>query len=252
MKKTAGSGFFWRVPMRLQKYLAECGVASRRTSESLIRDGHVQVNGQVIVQMGVEVDPSADKISVDGRMVTSVHTHAYYLFYKPRGVVCTLSDENGRKCISDFFSQHRKRLYPVGRLDMDSEGLLIVTDDGEYANRVMHPRYGVEKEYHVTLDKAFQPAHAETLQAGIDIGEEGLAVAKEVAYQTRADGRGVLDITLSQGKNREVRRMLEMLGYRVLRLRRTRIGALILGDLKPGESRRISFEQAQQAFLAGR
>ncbi len=238
--------------MRLQKYLADSGVASRRASEIMIRDGRVKVNGQIVTEMGVQVDPQRDRISVDGHLVKSEAKYAYYLFYKPRGVVCTLSDENGRKCIADFFKQYQKRLYPVGRLDMDSEGLLLVTDDGEYANRVMHPRYEVEKEYRVTVDKLFSSIHAQSLTSGIDIGEKTPAKASKVNFQPRQDGRSVLDITLSQGRNREVRRMLEVLGYEVLLLKRTRIGQLTLGDLKPGEILRINHEKAQQAFIQGR
>ncbi len=238
--------------MRLQKYLADSGVASRRASETMIKDGRVKVNGLTVTEMGVQVDQTTDRVSVDGHIVKSEAKCAYYLFYKPRGVVSTLSDENGRKCIADFFRQYQKRLYPVGRLDMDSEGLLIVTDDGEYANRVMHPRYGVEKQYRVTVDKPFLTAHAEMIMSGIDIGEKTPAIAKEVNFQNRTDGRSVLEITLSQGRNREVRRMLEVLGYEIVLLKRTRIGELTLGELKPGEILRINYDQAQRAFVAGR
>ena len=238
--------------MRLQKYLADCGVASRRASENMIRDQRVKVNGQIVTEMGVQVDPNLDRVSVDGHIVKSDAQYAYYLFYKPRGVVSTLSDENGRKCIADFFREYPKRLYPVGRLDMDSEGLLLVTDDGEYANRVMHPRYEVEKEYRVTVDKPFSSAHSQALTEGVDIGDNTPAKADKVSFQSRSDGRSVLEITLSQGRNREVRRMLETLGYEVLLLKRTRIGQLTLGELRPGEILRINKEKAQQAFLQGR
>lgn len=234
--------------MRLHKYLAHCGVASRRKSETIIRDGKVRVNGRVVTDMGVQIDPSKDRISVEGCRISKRAYGVYFLFYKPRGVVCTTADEKGRKCVSDYFRQQKNRLYPVGRLDKDSEGLLLITDDGDFANRVMHPRYGVEKEYRVTVDKAYKKEHAEALLFGIEIGESSPATAKEVRFQTRADGRSVVFITLVQGLNREVRRMLESQGYTVLRLCRTRIGALTLGDLKPGEKKHISQQQAQQVF----
>ena len=236
--------------MRLQKYLAHCGVASRRKSETIIREGKVKVNGKTVTDMGVTIDPERDRVSVDGRRIVPRAQNAYYLFYKPRGVVCTTNDENGRKCVADFFRQHNNRLYPVGRLDMDSEGLIIVTDDGDLANHVMHPRYGVEKEYRVTVDKTYQKVHADALLSGIEIGDNNPAVAKDVTFHTRADGRSVVCITLAQGLNREVRRMMEAQGYAVLRLCRTRIGALALADMRPGGIKRISREQVQQAIGA--
>jgi 23S rRNA pseudouridine2605 synthase len=232
--------------MRLQKYLSASGVASRRASEALIRAGRVRVNGDIVTDMGILVEPGKDRVSVDGRAVKPVSDHSYYLFYKPRGVVCTMKDEGGRKCIADFFKGDRSRLYPVGRLDMDSEGLLLITDDGTFANNVMHPRYGVEKEYKATVDKAYAAADAAALLEGVDIGERTPAKAQSVEFATRADGRSAVEITLTQGRNHEVRRMLEAQGYRVLRLRRTRIGTFELGDLRPGERRRISREQAQR------
>lgn len=234
--------------MRLQKYLAHCGVASRRKSESFIQDGRVKVNGHIVTDMGVVIDPSKDRVSVDGRRVTPSARRSYYLFYKPRGVVCTTSDEKGRQCVADFFKQQKNRLYPVGRLDKDSEGLLIVTNDGDLANRVMHPRFCIEKEYSVTLDKPYEKRHADALLAGIDIGEKNMAAAKRVDFRVRQDGRSVVYITLTQGLNREVRRMMEAQGYGVLRLCRRRIGALTLGQLKPGQSKRISSEQIQRVF----
>jgi pseudouridine synthase len=235
--------------MRLQKFLSQSGVASRRAAEEMISGGRVRVNGEVVTMMGIVIDPASDKVSVDGHLVKPVAAHSYFLFYKPRGVVCTMSDENGRKCVADFFTRHKQRLYPIGRLDMDSEGLLLVTDDGEFANRVMHPRYGVEREYRVTVDKPYASSDAKALLTGVDIGEDTPAIAQEIVFQTRTDGRAVLDITLAQGRNREIRRMLEAQGYQVLRLKRTRIGALTLGDLRPGESKRIPLDQAQQAFV---
>lgn len=234
--------------MRLQKYLADCGVASRRASETIILAGRVKVNGQVITQMGVQVTPGKDVVSVDGRRIAPKANHAYYMFYKPRGVVCTMADENGRKCVADFFHQHRRRLYPVGRLDMDSEGLLLMTDDGDFANRVMHPKNGVQKVYRATLDKPYAQTFAQALTSGVEIGDETLAKAHNVSFQNRTDGKCVVELTLTDGRNRQARRMFEAQGFAVLRLKRIRIGELELSDLKPGTSMRLSSEQAQRVF----
>ena len=234
--------------VRLQKYLAECGVASRRASEAIILAGRVKVNGQVVTQMGVQITPGKDLVSVDGKRVAQRANHAYYMFYKPRGVVCTMSDENGRKCVADFFKQHRRRLYPVGRLDMDSEGLLLVTDDGAFANRVMHPKNGVRKVYLATLDKPYGQALAQALTDGLQIGDERPARAYNVSFRNRKDGKSVVELTLTDGRNRQARRMFEAQGFAVLRLKRIRIGELELSDLKPGASMRLSQEQAQRVF----
>ena len=234
--------------VRLQKYLADCGIASRRSSETIILAGRVKVNGQVITQMGVQITPGKDAVFVDGRRVTPKANHAYYMFYKPRGVVCTMADENNRKCVADFFRQHRRRLYPVGRLDMDSEGLLLITDDGDFANRVMHPKNGVQKVYRATLDKPYAQALAQALMDGVEIGDETPAKAYNVSFQNRTDGKSVVELTLTDGRNRQARRMFETQGFSVLRLKRIRIGALELLDLKPGTSMRLSSEQAQRVF----
>lgn len=234
--------------MRLQKYLADCGVASRRKSEELIRQGRVKVNGRVVTQMGSEITPGRDIVSFDDKRVAPKARHGYYAVYKPRGVVCTCSDDRGRRTILDLMGQNERRLFPVGRLDYESEGLVIMTDDGDYANKVAHPSHDSEKEYRVTLDKAYRQDHADELMQGVDIGDGRPAHAQSVAFANRPDKRSSVTVVLSEGRNRQLRRMFEAQGYAVLRLKRVRIGALELGDMKPGSSRRLSQQEADKAL----
>lgn len=236
------------ISLRLQKYMADCGVASRRACEKMIAEGKVVLNGKVVINMGVQVQPEKDIVVVNGRRLTYKTEHDYYLFYKPRGMVCTLSDENDRACIGDFLKKFQKRLFPVGRLDMDSEGLLLLTDDGEFANAVMHPSGNVSKVYRITIDKRYSHVYLDALYKGVDIGDVKPAVAKNASFTNRADGRSVVEMELTEGRNREARRMLESQGFGVLRLKRIRIGGLELGDLKPGGWKRIHATQARKAF----
>ena len=234
--------------MRLQKYLAECGVASRRKSEELIAKGLVKVNGVVVTKMGTEIEPSKDIVSYDGKRVTKKAKNVYYAVYKPRGVVCTCDDDRGRKTILDCVQKIDRRLFPVGRLDYDSEGLVILTDDGEYANKIAHPSGEGEKEYQATLDKPYAQKLADQLLEGIDIGDDRPAKAKRVAFTNRSDGRGSITVVLTEGRNRQLRRMLEAQGYQILRLKRVRIGALELGDMRPGSAKRLSAQDALKAL----
>ena len=234
--------------MRLQKYLADCGVASRRASEKLIQEGKVSVNNVVVTEMGVKIDPEKDVVSISGRRIGMRSDHVYYLFYKPRGMVCTVSDENGRNCVGDVIKRFKRRMYPVGRLDMDSEGLLLLTDDGQFANSVMHPSGNVAKVYKATVDKQYSQTQIDELCSGIDIGDETPAFAKSATYTNRADGRSVVELVLTEGRNRQARRMLEAQGFQVLRLKRVRIGSLELGDLKPGDWKKIHATQAKKAL----
>ena len=235
--------------VRLQKFLADCGVASLRASEAIIQQGRVKVNGQIVTQMGVSINPNHDIVSVDGHRVTMKSGHVYYAFYKPRGVICTLSDEKGRRSVADFFKHSTRRVFPVGRLDSDSEGLLLVTDDGDFALRMTHPRYEVKKIYRATLDKPYNSRLCQALVDGVDIGDSVPAKAVFVTFTNREDGRSVVEITLQDGRNRQVRRMFESQGFAVLKLKRTQIGQLELGDMKPGTSRKITRTEADKAML---
>ena len=234
--------------MRLQKYMADCGVASRRKCEEIIAEGRVKVNGQIVSQLGTVITPGKDIVSVDGHKIAPHHSRAYFLFYKPRGITCTMKDERGRKCVGDYFTQQKRRLFPVGRLDYHSEGLLLMTDDGEFANQITHPKHHVQKIYQVTLDKPYSQKLADELVQGIDVGEPPLAKAVAVTFQNRTDGRGQVKIAIEEGRNRIIRRMLEAQDMQVLRLKRIQIGQIELGDRKPGTYERITREQALRAL----
>ena len=234
--------------MRLQKYMADCGVASRRKCEEMIAEGRVKVNGQTVTLLGTAVTPGKDTVSVDGHKIAPHHSRAYFLFYKPRGIACTMKDERGRRCVGDYFTQQKRRLFPVGRLDYHSEGLLLMTDDGAFTNQVTHPKHHVQKIYQVTTDKPYSQKLANALIQGIDIGEPPLARAVAVTFQNRTDGRGQVKIAIEEGRNRVIRRMMEAQDMQVLRLKRIQIGQIELGDRKPGTYERLTHEQAMRAL----
>lgn len=222
---------------RLHKVLAHAGVASRRAAERLIKEHRVKVNGVVVDGMGAQVDPDKDRIEVDGQPVAKSETrHHYILLNKPLGVVSTAHDPQGRPTVVEIVhSPHR--LYPVGRLDIDSEGLVLLTDDGELTFRLTHARFGVEKEYHVEVRcPTFGAAELEQLHRGVVL-EDGLARAVRAAVLDLHEQRVMLRVVLHEGRQRQVRRMLGVLGCNVDHLERVRMGPLVLGDLAPGESR---------------
>lgn len=235
--------------MRLQKYMADCGVASRRASETYIKEGRVKVNGRTVTEMGAQVNPDRDVVSVDGKRIRPPQSHGYYAFYKPRSVASTCQDDRDRKTVLDYFKNVDRRLFPVGRLDYDSEGLMILTDDGDFALRATHPRYRVGKTYRCTIDGGYNQEKAREMLDGVDIGDPTPAKAADVTFQNREDGRALLTIVLLEGRNRQIRRMLEAQGYRVLRLRRECIGGLSMGDMKPGTYRRLSAGEVERALL---
>jgi 23S rRNA pseudouridine2605 synthase len=227
---------------RLQKVLAERGVASRRASEELMREGRVRVNGAVVREMGTRVAPDA-RIEVDGRAVGAPPRHRYVLLNKPRGIVSTARDERGRPTVVEALGA-RERLYPVGRLDEDSEGLVLLTNDGAWAERVLHPRHGHEREYEVLVSGAVPQSAIGALRRGIAL-DEGIARAVRVAAPSRGPRGSLLRIVLRTGWKRQVRRMCAAVGLRVLRLRRTRIGPLALGRLRPGAWRELTAREVR-------
>jgi pseudouridine synthase len=226
---------------RLQKYLASSGVASRRAAEQLISAGRVAVNGQVVTTLGVQVDPAHDRVAVDGRPVQPVATHLYLALNKPVGVVSTTADPWGRSTVLDLVPSIG-RPYPVGRLDADSEGLILLTDDGELANIVMHPRYGCEKEYRVLVRGELSEHLLRQLRDGVTLtdGTTTTAPARVEVAESVGPERRWLDITLREGRKRQVRRMLGVVGLPVERLQRVRIGPVLLGSLPLGASRPLS------------
>jgi len=236
--------------MRLQKYMADCGVASRRASEELIQNGRVTVNGSPAV-IGMSVEES-DVVLVDGKRIRPEQKRIVLMLYKPRGVVSTSSDESGRKTVQAFVSELPYRLYNVGRLDLNSEGLLLLTNDGELCNHLTHPRYGVEKTYRVVCDGTLSASEIATLTNGVML-EDGITAPAKIANIRRSTTGGTaFSITIHEGRNRQIRRMLEAIGHRTLRLKREAYGPLKLGDLKPGEWRILSEEEIAALSHAAR
>ncbi|MBO5857995.1 MAG: rRNA pseudouridine synthase [Clostridia bacterium] len=230
--------------IRLQKFLSECSVASRRKSEELIRDGKVWVNGKK-ASIGDKVDPKRDDVTVNGKKVTVVKQKYYIMLNKPRGYVTTMSDELGRKCVAELVSDVGATVYPVGRLDRDSEGMLLLTNDGEFANSVMNPRKHMSKTYRVTVRSAITKEQTEQLENGVLIdGRETLPA--EVAVLEKSETRSVLQIKIFEGRNRQIRKMCEEVGLEVIRLKRTSIGSLKLGMLQPGKWRELTADEVHK------
>jgi 23S rRNA pseudouridine2605 synthase len=223
---------------RLNKLLAHAGVASRRQCEALIRAGRVAVDGEVVRDLGTKVDPAKQRISVDGQPIRAERP-VYWLVHKPRGYLCTNRDPARRPLAIDLVPQVSQRVYTVGRLDEDSEGLLLLTNDGDLANRLMHPRYGVEKTYLVQVAGSPTPEELQKLLSGVWLSE-GHVRAKRVKRLKKQGASTWLRIVLNEGKNREIRRMLARLGHKVMRLQRIAIGPVGLGDLRSGRARRLS------------
>jgi 23S rRNA pseudouridine2605 synthase len=230
---------------RLQKFMAEAGVASRRACEELIRQGRVTVNGET-ASLGRSVEPEQDRVELDGKPVQKEQRRTVILLYKPRGVVSTSSDPEGRRTVQDYFREIPERLYNVGRLDLNSEGLLLMTNDGALANRLTHPRYGVEKTYYAVCDGRLTASEAARLTNGIELEDGMTAPARVDAVRTTQRGDTSFLITIHEGRNRQIRRMLEAVGHRTLRLKRERFGPLSLGTLAPGEWRKLSDEEIKK------
>ena len=218
-------------PIRIQKALSEAGVASRRRAEELVREGRVTVNGRR-AEIGQSVNPDRDVVAVDGRRVYFARKkqYRYLMMNKPRGYVTTLSDELGRRCVTDLLAGVEERVYPIGRLDRNSEGLLLFTNDGELANHI-------NKVYRVTVRPDVTDEQAAELSAGVKIGENTTTLPATVLIVEKQPGRVVLQITISEGKNRQIRRMCEAVGLEVVRLKRIAVGPIKLGMLQPGRWR---------------
>ncbi len=225
---------------RLQKLLSARGVASRRKAEEMITAGRVSVNGQVAV-LGETADPDADEILVDGKPLPKPQSHVYIMLHKPRGFVTTLSDEKGRRTVAELVSDCGARVYPVGRLDMDSEGLLLLTSDGDFANRMMHPKHQVDKTYHVYVQR-YSPEKLEKLKKPVTL--DGYTVQAPQVKLLGANGDSAkLSVTIHEGRNRQVRRMCDMAELPVTRLIRVSEGPLRLGDLPKGKWRHLTPEE---------
>jgi 23S rRNA pseudouridine2605 synthase len=224
--------------MRINRALAAAGVASRRSAEDLVRAGRVRLNGQLVANLATWVDVDRDQLTLDNKPLRIKTDRYYYIYYKPRNIICTMKDERGRQCVGEICRPLTGHPRPAGRLDRDSEGLLLLTNDGELAHRLAHPRYGVKKQYQVSVEPALRDDDATQLVSGITL-EDGPARALDVTLRQHTRERSILIVTVAEGRNRLVRRMLESLGYQVKRLKRLRLGTLALGRLKPGETRQL-------------
>jgi 23S rRNA pseudouridine2605 synthase len=230
-------------PQRLQKVLAAAGVGSRRHCEELILAGRVEVDGQTVLELGTKTDPQSEQIRVDGVPI-SQPAKAYFLVHKPPGVVSTSHDPSGRPRVIDLVP-YSGRLFTVGRLDLWSEGLMLVTNDGELANRLAHPRYGVAKTYQVEVAGAMAPADLSRLRGGVHLAE-GMTRVVSARVKHRFRHSTLLEIVLAEGRNREIRRMLARLGHKVLRLKRVALGPLRLADLPPGAVRPLRRQEVRE------
>lgn len=234
--------------VRLQKFLAESGVASRRKSEELIEQGKVKVNGRLAV-IGDKIDPKKDTVTVNGKKIIKTKTFTYVVLHKPRGFITTMNDEMDRKCVAELIKDVPGRVYPVGRLDRDSEGMLLFTNDGAFANAMTHPTKHVPKTYRVTVRPSITEDQITALTQGVIIDDRKTAPA-EVRVVTKEEGRVVLEIILYEGRNRQIRKMCEEVGLEVARLKRTAIGSIKLGMLKQGAWRNLTEDEVRKLMIA--
>ncbi len=235
--------------MRLNKYLAESGVTSRRGADELIAEGAVQINGKRVYELGIKVNLKTDKVLVNGKPVRPEIRKVYVLFNKPKGVMTTMDDPEGRPCIGEYFKRFESRVFPVGRLDYDSEGLLLLTNDGDFAQRVTHPKHEVLKTYLVKVDGQPTEEQVHKLRTGVTI-IGGRVAAREIERLkgTASDKYDWFKIVIGEGKNRQIRRMFEKIGFDVMKLQRIAIGRLKMGGLARGEWALLTPEEVEKIF----
>ncbi|GAB6929926.1 23S rRNA pseudouridine(2605) synthase RluB [Paenibacillus sp. JCM 10914] len=231
---------------RLQKIMAQAGIASRRKCEELILQGKVQVNGETVTELGTKADPAQDLITVSGKPIKN-EKKVYVMLNKPKGVITSASDPEGRKIVSDYLKGVNERVYPIGRLDYDTEGLLLLTNDGEFANLLSHPKYHVPKTYLATVKGVPHGTELDKLRQGIML-EDGMTAPAEVEYKdVDPDAKqSVISITIHEGRNRQVRRMFESINHPVTRLKRISYGDLLLQNLKRGLYRHLTADEINQ------
>lgn len=238
--------------VRLQKVLSQAGVASRRVAERMIRDGRVEVDGAIVTELGTRVDPDNAVIRVDGVRVLIDDDLVYFAINKPKGMHSTMSDDRGRPCVGDLV-EHRirgtKNLFHVGRLDADTEGLLILTNDGELAHRLMHPSYEVPKTYLATVNGSVPKGLGKRLREGIEL-DDGPVAVDDFALVDAVPGKSLIRVTLHEGRKRIVRRMLAEVGFPVQELVRTDIGSVVLGDQRPGSIRVLTRKEIGELYKA--
>ncbi|PEZ05771.1 pseudouridine synthase [Bacillus sp. AFS018417] len=230
---------------RLQKVIAQAGIASRRKAEELIQQGKVKVNGKVVTELGTKVS-AQDKVEVNN-IPLEKETPAYFLLYKPTGVISSVTDDKGRKVVTDFFPEIPQRLFPIGRLDYDTSGLILMTNDGDFANILMHPKYKVEKTYVAKVKGQLTGEKIRMLEKGVMLEEGKTAPAhvKILSWDKRKEV-AIVQLTIHEGRNRQVRRMFEAVGCKVMKLKRERYAFLELGNLRPGDARELSPHEVKQ------
>lgn len=233
--------------IRLQKYMADCGVASRRQSEAMIAKGRVAVNGVIVRELGTKVEPGIDSVSVDGKVIAVENNYLFYMFNKPAGYLTTTSDPQGRPTIFDCCPELRGKVLPVGRLDMDTEGLLILTNHGELAYRLTHPKYNIKKTYIATVEGVITPKALEALSEGIVL--DGRKTAPAQARFLKKQGKhSVVELIIHEGKKRQVRRMLDAVGFPCLKLRRVAIDQIRLTHVDVGQVRPLTETELGRIF----
>lgn len=235
--------------VRLQKLLASAGVGSRRACEQLIADGRVEVDGQIVIELGVRVDPDSQIVHVDGSRVQLDDSKLYLAFNKPLGVVSTMQDEMGRPSVGDYLEQRKDRLFHVGRLDADTEGLLLLTNDGDLANRLQHPSYGVSKTYVAVVPGPVPRDFGKRLREGVDLDDGPVQVDSFRLVDSRP-GQAMVEVVLHEGRKHIVRRLLEAMGRPVESLVRTEVGPVQLGELRPGKMRPLSSREVAALYSA--
>ncbi len=235
--------------MRLNKFLSNSGIASRRKCDTLIKEGKVSVNGKVVTEMGVSINERRDKIIVEGKEVKLPSSFVYVKLNKPKGYACTANDEKGRKTIYQLV-KCEERLFSVGRLDYDTEGLILLTNDGDFANKIMHPSYNIEKEYRVNVEGEIKESELAVLRAGVVVDGERMPEAK-VKWLGYESGVTKLSVVIDEGQNRQIRRMFEAIGRSIKLLKRVRIGEVRLGGLKRGDYRDLT-ESELNSLVRGR
>lgn len=227
---------------RLQKYLASCGVASRRMSEEIIKSGRVAVNGQIVTEMGVKIKIGTDKVTVDGKDITPEEEHVYLMLNKPEGYVTTAHDPQGRPTVLDLVAEVPQRVFPIGRLDVDTEGLIFLTNDGELAYRLTHPKFAVTKVYHALVTGKPSEDKLDRMRNGLKL-EDGMTKPCTVKVIRRYNHKTMLEITISEGRNRQVRRMCQAIGNPIIELERVKIENIELSQVKRGQYRKLTLEE---------
>ena len=235
-------------PIRLQKFIAQCGIASRRKAEELISKGRIAVDGVKVTEMGIRVIPGKNRITFDGKPVEAREQLVYYLLNKPKGYVTTLSDPQGRPIVTSLIKNTEARLFPVGRLDLDTEGALILTNDGEFAQKIQHPSHGIDKTYQALVKGCPQKNKIALLERGILL-EAKMTYPAVVSVVSKAGKNCLMQITIHEGRKRQVKKMFDFIGHPVLHLKRTAYGKLSLGRIALGDFRQLNPSELNKIFL---